>query len=256
VAYDFFYRKWVPKNIALSSIDVSTSDTTAPTDLEKSYLAKLAVMKMNAEAGDKKSQKAWRGAMGDLRKLVVLAKKGDPKSKHMLQVVRESGLFSGVKAMSVSGAETVLSRNGNKLVVLLGKVKDKAVSGDMRAIRLVSAINRLHLESVPLPPASLSGDEELVEELKTRAEAGDVRSQKRLEALTKGHSKTSGEDLTEQQIARKMLEDAAEAKSISRASLKKAILLYAGQNASDKEKASVGSKVLTFLSKKQVEITS
>ena len=257
MAYDFFYRKWVPKNIALTSLDVSTKDAAAPSDSEKAYLAKLAVIKMNAQAGNKKAKKAWKRAMGELRKLTFMAKRGDPKAQHALQVIRESGLFSGVSALEVSGTSVQLSPKGKSLVVLLGKVKDKAVAGDDRAITLVSAINRLHLESVPLPPvASMSGDEELIEELKTRADAGDVRSQKRLEAIMKGRSKSSGEDLEGQAAARKMLEDAADAKTISRASLKKAILLYAGQNATDKEKAAIGSKVLTFLSKKQVQITS
>lgn len=256
MAYDLFFRKWTPKNFALTSLDVSTRASTVATDDEKAYLARLAVMKMNADAGNKKAKKAWKKSLNDLGRVSTLAKKGDPKAKHLLAVVQESGLFSGVKALDVSGADTAgLTAKARSLLLLLGKVKTKALQGDPRAVGLVASINTLHLERVP-GAAVMSGDDDLIEELKTRADAGDVRSQKRLEELRKKRSTTSGDDLTPEQTARKMLEDAADAKSISRGNLKKAITLFAGPNATDKERVAVGSKVLTFLSKKNVQITT
>ena len=254
MAYDFFYRKWVPKNIALTSLDVSTSATTAPSNAEKTYLARLAVLKMNADAGNKKAKKAWKSALKDLKKLLAAARNGNPKALHTLAVIRESGLFSGVNTLTISGADNELSPKGRSLVSLLGKVKNKALQGDPRAISLVAAVNTLHLEQVP--GTNVAGDEELVEELKTRADAGDVRSQKRLEAMRQ-RSRTSGDEgLTGQQAARKILEDAADAKVISRNDLKKAISLYTGPTASDREKIEIGSKVLAFLKKKNVQITT
>jgi hypothetical protein len=222
VAYDLLFRKQVKKNFALSSIDVSTSEATVPTDAEKSYLANLAVLKMDADAGNKKAKKAWSKALGDLSKLRRLAQKGDPKAAHLLTVVRESGLFEGVAAMDVSGAEPALTPKAEKLLTLLGKVKSKALDGDARALALVGAINKLRLDKVP----------------------GEV---------------VAGEDAdgpSGQQAARRILEDAADSKKISRSDLKKAILLYTGKEASDRERVAVGSKVLTFLQKKNIQITS
>lgn len=261
MAYDLFFRKLTSKNFALRSFDVSTRDYTAPTDAEKTYLAKLAVMKMNADAGNKKAKKAWKLALGDLNKLSQLAKKGDKKSSHLLAVVKESGLFSGVKALDVSGADTALTPKAQSLLLLLGKIKTKAAQGDPRALGLVSAINTLHFEKVP-GGGLVAGDEELIEELKTRADAGDVRSQKRLEEILMKRNKPSNgvvgsdDNLTNEQAARRMLEDAADSKLISRGNLKKAIFLFAGQNATDKERVAVGSKVLAFLNKKNVQITT
>lgn len=254
MAYDLLRRKWIPKNFALTSSDVTTRDPTPATDAEKAYLARLAVLKMNADAGNKAAKKAWKNEKVNLARVSLKAKKGNEKAKHLLAVVQESGLFSGVQALDVSGADTALTPQTRSLLALLGKVKVQAMRGDPRAIGLVSAINTLHLEKVP--GSGVSGDSDLIEELKTRAEAGDVRSQKRLEEIRKHGSKVQGDaPLTSEQAARKMLEDAADAKSISRTNLKKAILMFAGQNATDKEKAAVGSKVLSFLSKKNVQIT-
>jgi hypothetical protein len=57
------------------------------------------------------------------------------------------------------------------------------------------------------------------------------------------------------QAARTILDNAAQTKSISRTDLKKAIQLYAGQQATKAERAAVGSKMLDFINKKQVKLT-
>lgn len=62
-------------------------------------------------------------------------------------------------------------------------------------------------------------------------------------------------NLQGRQAARAILDSAANSKSISRADLKKAIRLYAGQQSTPSEQAAVGSKVLDFISKKQVKLT-
>ena len=58
--------------------------------------------------------------------------------------------------------------------------------------------------------------------------------------------------------ARKILDAAATStpKKIARADLKRAVALYAGPRATDKEKAAVSGKVLEFLNKRQIAITT
>ncbi len=75
--------------------------------------------------------------------------------------------------------------------------------------------------------------------------------------LKEGGVVVSGASDEDKQKARTLLDAAANAnpKKISRGDLKKAILLYAGPDATDKEKAAVGSKMLTFLQKRKIEVS-
>jgi hypothetical protein len=58
------------------------------------------------------------------------------------------------------------------------------------------------------------------------------------------------------QEARRILDKAAQDKKLSRTDLKRAINLYAGRQATDKERAAVGSKMLDFLTKKEIKLTA
>jgi hypothetical protein len=68
-----------------------------------------------------------------------------------------------------------------------------------------------------------------------------------------------GEDdslnLQDRHKAREILDKAANEKVISRADLKQAIRLYAGEQSTPNERAAVGSKMLAFIAKKQVKLT-
>ena len=91
------------------------------------------------------------------------------------------------------------------------------------------------------------------EELALAHEGGACESA----ALQRRLSSSAGEgDAPENQSgreqARQILDAATAAKKIARADLRQAIALYAGPQATDKEKVAVASKVLEFLSKKQV----
>jgi len=62
-------------------------------------------------------------------------------------------------------------------------------------------------------------------------------------------------DVEGQQEARRILNKAFQEKSIGRPDLKRAIALYAGKHATDKERAAAGSKMLDFLNKKEIKLT-
>lgn len=103
-----------------------------------------------------------------------------------------------------------------------------------------------------------------LDKIKKLATGGNKKAKKilaRIEKLAK--SDTSGtagsSDNTEQSAkheARKIIDAAVAAKSISRVDLKRAIWLYAGKQSTEKERAEVGSKMLTLLNKRQVQLAS
>jgi len=62
-------------------------------------------------------------------------------------------------------------------------------------------------------------------------------------------------DVEGQQEARRILNKAFQEKSISRPELKRAMELYAGKQAADKERVAAGSKMIDFLNKKKIKLT-
>jgi hypothetical protein len=80
-------------------------DPLPTTDEEKQVIARLAVLKMKVDAGDKKALKEWRIA----GKKIIDAKKkadlGDVKAKRLMQVLSESGIFDGVQPMTITAGD-------------------------------------------------------------------------------------------------------------------------------------------------------
>jgi len=114
VAYDLLFRRQTRTNWSLPSRPRScrgyqgtfflaeytfAPDPLPTTAAEKELVAHLAVLKMKTDAGDKKARKEWRKSMA----AVVVAKKraaqGDPKAVRLMQVLSESGIFTGVQKM-------------------------------------------------------------------------------------------------------------------------------------------------------------
>ena len=88
------------------------------------------------------------------------------------------------------------------------------------------------------------------------------RKQEQLSALIDGlrGGCVRGDDLSPdiqgRQAARQILDAAAGSKTINKNDLKRAIFLYAGAQATKEEKVAVGSKVLDFLKKKQIKLST
>ena len=80
-------------------------DPTPTTDEERQFIAKLAVLKMNADGGNKKAAKEWKATMAKVAAAKKRADSGDPKAKRLMTVLNESGLFDGVQSMSVTGGD-------------------------------------------------------------------------------------------------------------------------------------------------------
>jgi len=114
VAYDILFRRQTKRNWSRRSYCGPTArgsfllaeyvfapEPTQTTDAEKQFLAKLAVLKMKTNNGDKKARLKWRAAVAKIVEARKLADRGDPRAKRLVTIVNESGIFAGVQSMSV-----------------------------------------------------------------------------------------------------------------------------------------------------------
>lgn len=114
MAYDLLLRRQTSRNWSRRSYCgpsargtlllaeyVFAPDPTPTTPAEQQFLAQLAVLKMQVNAGDKKALKKWRAFASKLGKTKKQADRGDPKAKRVMTVLNESGIFAGVQSMSV-----------------------------------------------------------------------------------------------------------------------------------------------------------
>ena len=95
------------------------------------------------------------------------------------------------------------------------------------------------------------------EELALAREGGACEGaalRRRLEASSGGEEAPENQEGRAE--ARKILDAAASVKKIARVDLKHAVALYAGPRATDKERAAVASKVMEFLSKRQIAVAA
>ena len=76
------------------------------------------------------------------------------------------------------------------------------------------------------------------------------------ETRQKATGQCSGDDAdsSNRQKAKKILQAAADAKTIKRADLRQAIFLYAGADSTVKERTAVGSKMIEFCNKKKIKL--
>lgn len=76
-------------------------DPTSTTPEEQQSLARLAVLRMSADAGSESGKKEWNKAMAKILLVKKKAERGDEKAKRAMTVLRESGIFSGVQKIEV-----------------------------------------------------------------------------------------------------------------------------------------------------------
>ena len=76
------------------------------TEADRERLAKLAVLKMKASSGDRLAKLQWKKIKVNVAILKVKARKGDPKAKHDLAVLDDSGLLGHVQTISGAAGAT------------------------------------------------------------------------------------------------------------------------------------------------------
>ena len=231
-------------------------DPTPATDEEKQFIAKLAVLKMSADAGNKKAAKEWKATLAKLDLVRKKAAQGDEKSKHLVVVLKESGIFDGVQAMSVTGDDAT---NDNELERLMLQAlpwhdtrSPEQVQKSIAYKKRWDTLESLYMVSRKDPG---SRERKILNDLVKKAKSGDPQAREDVSALLRiryhagdaknypGSSLSMGDDVSPElqgrRAARKILDDAVDAKSIARADLKKAIWLYAGKQSTEAERASV-----------------
>jgi len=80
---------------------VFASEPTRTTPAEQQMLAKLAVLKMRTDNGDRAALRQWRTEGIKIMKAKRAADRGNPRAKRLITVLNESGIFAGVQSMSV-----------------------------------------------------------------------------------------------------------------------------------------------------------
>jgi hypothetical protein len=123
---------------------------------EKDKLAKIAVLRMKAESGDRKAQNQWKLLSKRASALGKKARKGDPKAKRLVEVINQSGVLG--PAQRISGdieprdqdlIETLILRAGNAAGWPTYISKDRyadyqarAGHGDQRSKEVLVILNR------------------------------------------------------------------------------------------------------------------
>lgn len=217
---------------------------------------------MAADAGNKKSAKEWKSSLAKLELVKKKAEQGDEKSKHLIVVLKESGIFDGVQAMSITGTDAAFDTR--PLVEYLHKkyeeTKQLAAQGDPKAIKSMERYARDQKLGASIQKAVNDHMVEKASKGDSEAKRWLVERDRRLPIGKKIDISLLGDDeppeLQGRREARKILDAAAQSKSISRADLKKAIWLHTGRQATDAERAAAGSKMLDFLGKRQIKFSS
>jgi hypothetical protein len=161
MAYDLWYRRQIGKDISLH-LRKPIPETGSPTDSlrlsddEKGFVAKLSVVKISAEGGNKRAIADWKGVLRSIAQQERKAKQGDAKAKRFVAVVKESGL-AGPKTLAMSmGAD--IPPKGKALVAMLANLKQQARKGDGAAQATLKAILDLRLdEGMSETPSRLWG---------------------------------------------------------------------------------------------------
>ena len=123
---------------------------------EKAKLDTIAQLKMKAESGDRKAQKQWRKLSIKVVALKAKAKRGDPKARHTVEILEDSGMFGHVQ--KISGLVEPKDQDIiDKLIMRAGEnsgwpvyistsqhadYKNRAARGDRRAVEVLSILSR------------------------------------------------------------------------------------------------------------------
>lgn len=94
-------RCLTPKLPDVPAAPVSDEVTLRLTQKEMNLLAQLSAAKLKADSGDLKAAGQVARVAKKLKSVRAKAAKGDPDAKRLLLVLRESGVFRGVKSMSL-----------------------------------------------------------------------------------------------------------------------------------------------------------
>ena len=146
---------------------------------EKSKLDSLAQLKMKAESGDRQSQKQWKKLSIKVVSLKEKAKKGDPRARHTVEILEDSGLFGSVQ--KISGEEE--GDEGRKVLEALARKGDIKSLLKLKKIRQEEALEVHGADPDELEAARYGGASESEALTRTR---GIVISDEEIKANMQG----------------------------------------------------------------------
>ena len=202
--------------------------------------AELAKIKAKADAGDKKSKNLYEGILAAKKKYA------------------ESYKYDSSGLDEILGSDEIVGSLLSKTVGAVKKVAGLPLDVAAWALRRTPSVARsMFVGHDEILGGAFIGDDE-----RAYAEDGGMADKMALQRRItssgyNGHlAYVRGEDMDQQgrQSAKKILQQSVDAKSIKKSDLKRAIELYAGASATTREKTAVGSKMLDFLTKKQIKI--
>ncbi len=199
-----------------------------------------------------------------IAKIKAQADAGDKDAKSRYEAILAAKKKYAESSASSSGLDEILGRDeivGSLLSKTVGAVKKVAglpLDAAAWALRRTPSVARsMFVGHDEILGGAFVGDDE-----RAYAEDGGMADKMALQRRItssgyNGHlAYVRGEDMDQQgrQSAKKILQQSVNAKSIKKSDLKRAIELYAGASATTREKTEVGSKMLDFLTKKQIKI--
>lgn len=155
MAYDLLFRKHTRRSWSIGAEPSAVDRPMAPDPLvatpeEQQVLARLAAVKMLADAGDRTARVKWKKfVQSELPATRRKALRGDANARRLLTVVEQSGLLAGVTSMVVGGAvpapNITFSPREKQLLLFLTSVRERARAGDVRARAFGQAVKSLGL---------------------------------------------------------------------------------------------------------------
>jgi hypothetical protein len=154
--FGFTKKDWSRNPSGIGRKCLITRQKEPLTDDERAKLERLAKVKMKAESGSKPAQRQWREITAKVNALRSRARKGDPRARHTLGILEDSGLFGRVQVISGS-TEPKDQDIIDKLIMRAGEnsgwpvyistsryadYKGRAAKGDSRATEVITILNR------------------------------------------------------------------------------------------------------------------
>jgi hypothetical protein len=151
MAYDILLRRPIRRSYARKpTVQIKSTESLVLTEPEKAMLARIALCRAQAQAGDKGAQKTWKKTVKQIVATRRKAARGDVQAQRQIAVLVQSGMFPSKKKLAPKGAPGALKplvagsfegsneefkKRWNALAVIYRKAKTDPKSREAGTIR-------------------------------------------------------------------------------------------------------------------------
>jgi len=108
MAYDLLLRRRIRRSYARKpTVTVRSTDSLVLTEPEKAWLARIALCRAQAQAGDKRAAKDWKKTVKQIVATRRKAARGDVKAQRTVAVLVQSGMFPSSKKLAPKGTRVL-----------------------------------------------------------------------------------------------------------------------------------------------------